>query len=263
MFRLQCFAMVGGLLSILVINASATTTEMLSGYARFVPQADTVKYGDNESQDKVMEYRDPSKKTYNKGFADIMKRLDSCKDVFYMIYHAAGYHGEFFYDGQFLRIVIRDPGQVYGTKDGTDAILFEEVKHAEQFLDGKTFFENRNSRWVCIGNLQLEVEAKMFVANTLKIHPSWEYTDSTTNKVYTLPSILWSLKQAGTDKERYRYLRDGVKIPFGTDIKERGYIAISATYPEASTDLVNNSCSERIRNNALFCYPSRKMRAGH
>jgi hypothetical protein len=271
MFRLQCFAITGGLIAISAI-ASGVKAMPVSGQSLFHCHTDTLKYGDNESRDKVMKYTDSliiteNKKAivnphYNRDFAAIIQRLHTAVDVFYLMHALEGFHGDFFYDGKVLRMVVRDPGQVYGTKDGTDALLFEEVKHAEQFLDGKTFFEKRNAKWVCIGNLQLEVEAKLFVANTLPINESWEYTDTTTAKTYTLPSILWSLKKAKTERERLTYLKNGIKIPYGTDINNRGFIIIGATYPEGQTIAVNNSCHNRTRNDVLFCYP-RKTTAGH
>jgi hypothetical protein len=272
MFRLQCYVIAGGLIVTLAIPSPVKAMPVMPDHLLLYCYADTLKYGDNESKEKVIKYTDSliglengkavPNPDYNKAFAHIIQRLDAAVDVFYLMHAFDGYHGDFFYDGTVLRMVIRDPGQVYGTKNGTDALLFEEVKHAEQFLDGKTFFEKRNARWVCIGNLQLEVEAKLFVANTLPIRQSWEYTDTTTDKTYVLPSILWSIKQARSEKERLAYLKNGIKIPFGTDINNRGFITIGATYPEGQTTAINNSCPKRTKNDALFCYP-KKMAFGH
>lgn len=50
-------------------------------------------------------------------------------------------------------MTVGDPGAEYGTDNGAEGVLFEETKHAEQFLDGKSRFRNEGGKWQSESNL--------------------------------------------------------------------------------------------------------------
>jgi len=255
MLRLHCSAMIGAWI-VLSIIPSAETTKLLPGADAACYAIDTNKYRDVFVKEKVTKYTNPSNSSYNKAFAEIMHRLDTSMETFYFSYDPQQDHGELIYDGTFLYINIWDPKEEYGTDDGAAGILFEEVKHAEQFLDGKTFFQRNGTGWISVSNLDIEVEAKVFVADVLPTHPTWKYRINA-NESRDVKTVLEYLKKAKSKEEQYKYLQKGDTIygPRTELLNIPPLLIIKPTYPEGTTIPVNNTCPVRTKTTFKFCYP--------
>lgn len=247
-------------------NVDPKSVENISVYATFNnnpirmadPLGDTVGFADTKSREMVEKYgKEASNKNYNPAFGAIYKRLEESQDFFLYKYDEKAEAGSMRYDGVKINLTIGDPGKAFGTKNAVAGILFEETKHAEQFLDGKTIFAKIDNKWLTFGNLQNEVEAKLFVANNLSIKKTYWTVDG-----FEVPTQLAYLKNiAATDDERMNYLKFGakdypLKVSGTSDILK---FTIPPSYPELTTDKITNlfNFKQRTRNDNIYAYPEK------
>ncbi len=197
-------------------------------------------------------------KNYNEAFANIVGKLNGAADNFIFNFDESTTEGLVSYDGKDVNIKIAEPGDAYGTKIGAEGILFEETKHAEQVLDGKTFFGlNASGKWGASTNLQNEIEAKMFAGQELGIKKY--YTEQESGSEFHVPTQLGYLKYfAKTDADKMLYLNSGVKdLSVSSTNGKFSSVNINGTYPKLLGTAVNNPLTERTKTSQLFGYPRR------
>jgi hypothetical protein len=232
------------------------------------PTGMVVEYADNESKDRVNKYSDEwarrkdgsirtrrgenvRNKNYNEAFASIIKRLDKAEET-YRFSFSEGSAGSLNFDGNVINVVIANPGEGYGA--GADGILFEEVKHAEQFLDGKVFFgKGSNNNWAVAMSIDAEYEAKKFVVDNLRIN-DYHVVDG-----FRVPTQLGFIKNnsASASKE---YLIKGVSnLRVYGDNNRSGTITIHGAYPGVPTRLPINPYRTRTLTDNIFAYPYRSI----
>lgn len=222
------------------------------------PLGDTALYADNFSRDMVQKYasktvlkkgKEVLNKDYNAEFAKMYDKINSSVDNFIYKYDQNAKTGTTSFDGKNITLTIGNPGKAYGTKDPVAGILFEETKHAEQFLDGKFPFLKGDKGWVAGAGLRLEVEAKLFVANSLPIkNDYWE--------TYEVPTQLGYLKTiAASDVQRINYLKFGV-VGYILDTPQGSVkVNLSPSYPEMTDFIFDNTKTERVKDDKYFGYP--------
>ena len=199
-------------------------------------------------------------KNYKAAFAGLISRIDkqSTIDGYNVNYKFNGEapEGGVSSDGIDINVTINDPGETFG--GGSDGILFEETKHVDQFLDGKTIFvSDNNSKFsLATSNVQNEVDAKQFAIDNLPINNTY-----TNNQGYYIPTDLGYLKNyCKTNEQKVNFLRSGVENFNVTGRDTYGQIMTSSTnlrglyskYPNSS---VNNPLRAFTRNKDYFGYP--------
>ncbi|SDF70657.1 hypothetical protein [Chitinophaga filiformis] len=222
------------------------------------PFGDTALYADNISRDMVQKYasktvlkkgKEVLTRDYNAEFDKMYEKINSSVDNFIYKYDENAKAGTTSFDGENITLTIGNPGKAYGAKDPVAGILFEETKHAEQFLDGKFPFLKGDKGWVTGASLRLEVEAKLFVANSLPIRNDyWE--------TYEVPTQLGYLKNIATsDVQRINYLKFGV-VDYILDTPQgSAKINLFPSYPGMTDFIFDNKKTERVKDDKYFGYP--------
>jgi len=216
---------------------------------------DTAVYKDKTTEKLVKKFASESSHYYNKPFAGIVKRIEGAADNFIFIYDEKAPCGSVTYNGMDVIITICDLKVIYGTESGLEGCLFEEAKHIEQFLDGKTRFRLVNKQWLSESNLYIEVEAKLFVAGQFEIVPS--FISRIGETPVEIPTMLYYLKNnLATDEERAAFLQKGAQIEVSS---VSGYAKTSftypATYPTGTLVPITNDLKVRTKTDNLFGYP--------
>ena len=230
---------------------------------------DTVKYSNDATRGLVEKFtketivkkngKEVKNKNYNEAFAGIIKKLDGATDNFVFNLDPNAKEGLVSYDGTNVNITIGDPGDAYGTASGAEGILFEETKHAEQVLDGKTYFGlNSSGKWGAATNLQNEIEAKMFAADQLGVNKY--YTEQQSGSNLQIPTQLGYLKySAKTETDKMLFLRNGVQNIFVTGANGRtGTANLTGAYPTLTGAPVNNPLTQRTKTDKIFGYPPQR-----
>jgi hypothetical protein len=261
MFRQYHFALT---LSIFAIFSTTMVEKVRFPHLTGQPFSnDTIQYRDDSIRQIVAKYVSKTIKRkgkevfnsyYRKDFADIIDRLHASEDNFIFYLDRKRTIGEVEFDGTDVYVIVANPGEAFGSVDHIDGILFEEVKHAEQFLDGKTLFQKKGPVWKPASNLQIEVEAKMFVTTQLKYNTTYKVEYN--GVVYdTIPTVLAYLKRLPSDAERCKYLKLGVKLPYRRGLGKIDTLTFEGAYPEHDTTWINNPLTVRTKNDTIFGYP--------
>jgi len=229
---------------------------------------DTVKYangvGGDQACEMVQKYASQTivnkkgkvvqNKNYNEAFANVISRLDGSVDNFVFNFDANAKEGLVSYDGTNVNVTIAEPGDAYGTKVGAEGILFEETKHAEQVLDGKSVFtSNGKGGFGSSNNLQNEIDAKTFAGQQLGVVTY--YTDPSSG--FNIPTQLGYMKSfAKTNDDRALFLATGASnLSVYGEGGKKGIANIGAAYPKLNLLPLNNALKVRTKNDAIFGYP--------
>jgi RHS repeat-associated protein len=229
---------------------------------------DTAKYADDQARAMVQKFSSPTvinkkekevqNKNFNAAFAAIITRLDASTDNFVFRFDPNATEGLVSYDGSNVNIRIGEPGSGYGTNVGAEGILFEETKHAEQVLDGKTIFGKKSDgTWGASTNIQNEVEAKTFVSDNLHINRT--YTENQSGSNFQVPTQLGYMKyDLSTNAQRATFLQQGASgLSVAGDLNRRGTINIPGAYPNLNNLPIMNTLTQRTKTNQIFGYPRR------
>ena len=235
------------------------------------PTGMVVEYADDESQKRVSKYADQwarnkdgsiktnrkgeqvKNKNYNEAFAKTMDKLEKAEDKFVFSYDSKATSGSVSYDGENVNVTIADPGDGYGA--GADGIMFEEVKHSEQVLDGRVWFgKNSKGGWGTAMSIEAEYDAKKFVVDQLGT------TDKYTVDGLKIPTQLGIIKnsEGGIAKS---YLVNGLRdYKVYGDNGKSGTVTIGGAY--AGYPMVNpiNTYKERTKTDTVFAYPYKKSK---
>jgi hypothetical protein len=199
---------------------------------------------------------------YHPAFARIIERMKAAPEIFEFIYQTKNDSSYVEYNGERVNIVICNPGNKYGTASGQEGVLFEEVKHVEQFLNGEVFFfKEENGRWGIKANLFNEVEAKIFAAEQLGYDSTRILLESKSGRKYIVPTHLGYLMSLPNDTARALFLKIGAKAITVYEPYTR-LSAITIDFDSAYYHLdmlpVLNPYTQRIKNDSIFVYPKRK-----
>jgi hypothetical protein len=236
---------------------------------------DTVKYRDKVSQDFVGRFLNGGgensrgepirNNTYYGPFASIVSRLHKAQENYIYYYNPkGGFISEVTYDGKDVHILITDPGTAFGGEGlGAVGTLFEETKHADQVLDGKTYFEkDSKGNWGAHSCLDNEVEAKMFAAIYPGIKMEYKGVNPNNGKEYYFPTDLGYIRRLRTDRERGNYIKYGVKriqIREVYNLMNTDEIEINPAeeYRKLEWGPIKNDLRERTKSDKVFGYPKR------
>lgn len=267
MFRQPFFAFTLGVLIIFASGISwispATNASLTKRVADVIsPHAnDTVHYDKDIIREMVNKFTSKTSPDYNEPFAHIVWRMDTSVDHYIFKYDPKRTIGEVSFDGKNVYILITDLGPIFGTNNGAEGCLFEEVKHVEQFFDGETFFQKDGDQWKSVSNLQIEIDAKMFVAAQLKYDSV--HTVTFNNVLYNdIPTVLGYLKKLTTNAERGSFLKYGVKLLCKRPGGAVDIFSYEATYPEHNTVKITYWLEGKIKNNKVFGYPLKTAMGG-
>jgi hypothetical protein len=265
MFRQPFFAFTLGILIIFAAGISwiapATNASLTTPAADIIsPRAnDTVHYDKDNIRAMVNKFASKTSPWYNERFAGIVWRMDTSVDHYIFRYNPKMSGGEVSFDGKNVHILITDLGPIFGTQNGAEGCLFEEVKHVEQFFDGETFFQKDRDQWKSVSNLQIEIDAKMFVAAQLEYDSV--YSATLNNVQYNnVPTVLGFLNKLTTNAERGNFLKAGAKLLFKKPGGAADIFTYEATYPQHDTVKINYWLKEKTKNNIVFGYPLKTVR---
>lgn len=203
----------------------------------------TYKKGKRKGQAKL-------NKNYNEAFAGIIDRLEGAEEVYNFSFDESGDKGSVTYDGNEISVTLADPGE--GMGGGVDGILFEEVKHTEQFMDGKVYFGNNGSGWGAALSIEAEYEAKMFVVNNLNIKEKFEVDG------FKIPTQFGFLKNNNPAVAK-QYLLGGVSnYKVYGDNGKSATVNIGGAYSGLSRLNPINTYKTRTENSTVFAYPYKK-----
>jgi hypothetical protein len=256
----------GVLLLLMVCCDTATASfckEMQPGITSNVQcrHTDTTIYQDATIEKLVKKFTDKRKASFNSLFAAIIYRMDTCSYVFKLVLDEYARKGAVEYDGRLVIVTISRLNPTFGTEKGEEGCLFEEVKHVEQFLNGKTRFRHVGNEWKAESNLYNEVEAKMFVAANFEINEVYtdyikDYSDYRNKVAYYIPTVLHYMKGLANDEERALYLIHGAAVQVNSvyGFSRTNYTLI-ALYSDGTLQCIDNQLTTRIKTDSLFGYP--------
>lgn len=187
---------------------------------------------------------------YNDSLAAIIKRMDSAQETYRYRYNPKAECGLVAYDGNEILITIPKGGCEYGTHKGKEGIFFEETKHAEQFLNGRTRFIFSRNTWMSENNIYNEVDAKMFVTRHLEVVGTYSPPAGKGLDDMEIPTQLGYLKDsARTMEAQGLFLQRGVKL--------NDSVTIPPAYPNYGFIQLGNELEKRTRNASIFGYPKK------
>jgi hypothetical protein len=205
----------------------------------------------------IKRFSAPARRKYDTAFAKIIDSLNTSEDFFKYIFERKSDKGIVDYHGATVEIHIIAPKKSFGT--GVKGILFEETWHAKQFLDGDTYFKCTDTGWYPFNNLWLEVEAKMFAANHVKVKEVF-FARVDTSYMYVFTELGYMKGYLTTDSQRADYLKHG---------GGRGIIIVrydksialphpEPLYPKFGYDTFPNLLDGRKKNDSVFGYRRRR-----
>jgi hypothetical protein len=232
-------------------NASLITlaADIISPYAN-----DTAHYDKDNIREMVNKFTSKTSPYYNERFAQIVWRMDTSVDHYIFRYDPKRQIGEVAFDGKNVYILITDLGPIFGTQNGAEGCLFEEVKHVEQFFDGETFFQKDRDQWKSVSNLQIEIDAKMFVAAQLK-YDSVHSVIFNNVQYNNVPTVLGYLNKLITNAERGSFLKYGAKLLCKRPGGAVDIFTYEATYPNHDPVKIKYWLKEKTKNDTVFGYP--------
>lgn len=133
--------------------------------------------------------------------------------------------------------------------------MFEEVKHSEQFLDGRVWFQkNSKGTWGAAMSIEAEYDAKKFVVDQLGT------ADKYTVDGFKVPTQLGIIKSSNPGVAK-NYLVNGLQdYKVYGDNGKTGTVKIGGAY--AGYPMVNpiNTYKERTKTETVFAYPYKKSK---
>ena len=229
------------------------------------PMDTILPYREKMIETMVEKFSNPGKEgiknpNYNSAFAAIIDSLKVSKEPFCFLFDTSGKSGAVRYDGKVVSIYIIDPKNYYGTIIGMEGILFEEVWHAKQFLDGQIIFQCKDdckggcpdTSWRPATNIWMEVEAKKFVISHLEITVSYSGLKDTLTELYYMKYFL------PDDFAKAHYLIYGGN-PASVKVKMRKYWpSLEPLYPEFWHTCIDNPFTEKTKTGCYYAYPRRR-----